>query len=80
MSGLMGGTVVADDVIIYKSGFTYDQAVRDHNPKLGKLLTLAKRINLKLNKEVCKFLIEDFSYIEHHKKSVSKQTLLIMHL
>ena len=65
LSGLKGVTVVADDILIYGKGSSYEEAVKDHNEKLERLLTRARRVNLKLNKEKCKFLLEELSYIGH---------------
>ena len=65
LAGLSGVTVVADDILIYGKGKTHEEAVKDHNVKLEKLLTRARRVNLKLNKEKCKFLLDALPYIGH---------------
>ena len=65
LSGLKGVTVVADDILIYGKGSTHAEAVQDHNLKLEKLLTRARRVNLKLNKDKCKFLMKELPYIGH---------------
>ena len=65
LSGLEGVTVVADDILIYGKGNSHAEAVQDHNQKLEKLLTRARRVNLKLNKEKCKFLLDELPYIGH---------------
>ena len=57
--------VMADDILIYGKGKTREEAVRDHNEKLEKLLTRARRVNLKLNRDKCKFLLEELAYIGH---------------
>ena len=65
LSGLQGVTVVADDILIYGKGSNHAEAVKDHNQKLEKLLTRARRVNLKLNKDKCKFLLDELPYIGH---------------
>jgi len=65
LSGLGGLTVVADDILIYGKGATQAEAVQEHNQKLEKLLARAGRVNLKLNKEKCTFLLIEPPYICH---------------
>jgi hypothetical protein len=65
LNGLQGITVVADDILIYGKGTTYKEAVQDHNQKLEQLLTRARRVNLKLNRDKCKFLLDTLPYIGH---------------
>lgn len=65
LSGLDGVEVVADDILIYGKGQTDEEATQDHNQKLEKLLTRARRVNLKLNKDKCKFLLDTLPYIGH---------------
>jgi len=50
---------------VYGKGQDSAEAIQDHNDKLEKLLSRAKSVNLKLNKEKCKFLLEELPYIGH---------------
>ena len=65
LDGLNGVTVVADDILVYGKGATHEEATQDHNQKLERLLTRARRVNLKLNREKCKFLMDSLPYIGH---------------
>ena len=65
LEGLEGVTVVADDILIYGKGPTKEAAVQDHNVKLEKLLARARKVNLKLNRDKCKFLLDELPYIGH---------------
>ena len=65
LSGLEGIIVVADDILVYGKGTTDDEAIQDHNRKLENLMTRARSVNLKLNKENCRFLLDTIPYIGH---------------
>ena len=65
LEGLEGVTVVADDILIYGKGSTREVAVQDHNKKLEKLLARAKEKGLRLNRDKCKFLLDELPYIGH---------------
>lgn len=65
LEGLEGVTVVADDILIYGKGQDKNEAIQDHNTKLERLLQRAQKVQLKLNKEKCRFLLEELPYIGH---------------
>ena len=65
MAGLQGVMIVADDILIYGKGETTEDATQDHNKNLQRLLERAESINLKLNKEKCRFLLKELNYIGH---------------
>lgn len=65
LNGLTGITVVADDILIYGKGDNKEQAMNDHNQNLEKLLIRAREVNLKLNKDKCRFLLQELPYIGH---------------
>ena len=65
LSGLKGVRVVADDILIYGKGATYEEAMLDHNANLEKFLARSRRVNLKLNREKCKFMLDSLPYIGH---------------
>lgn len=65
IGNISGIAVVADDILIYGKGDTVSEAVQDHNSKLRQLLIRAREINLKLNKDKCRFLLPEIPYIGH---------------
>ena len=65
LDGLPGVTVVADDILIYGKGENKEEAMNNHNQNLEKLLIRAQEVNLKLNKEKCRFLLQELPYIGH---------------
>ncbi|KAJ8416271.1 hypothetical protein AAFF_G00382930 [Aldrovandia affinis] len=50
LQGLRGVSVIADDILVYGSGETTEEAVKDHGNNISALLQRAREINLKLNK------------------------------
>ena len=68
LDGLSGVTVVADDILIYGKGDNKEEAMNDHNRNLEQLLIRAQKANLKLNKDKCRFLLQELPYIgrSHH--------------
>lgn len=54
-----------DDILIYGTRAAHDEVVQVKNQKLEMLLTRARCMNLKLNKDKYKLLMELLPYIEH---------------
>jgi len=57
--------VVADDILVYDKGEDTEEAIKDHNLKLEKLLQRARVVNLELNKDKSRFLMRELPYIGH---------------
>jgi hypothetical protein len=66
LDGLSGVTVVADDILIYGKGDNKEEAMSDHNRNLEQLLIRAQKANLKLNKDKCRFLLQELIHRSHH--------------
>lgn len=63
---LKGVEIMADDILIYGSGDSVEEARRDHNANLRKLLEQFRRFNCKLNKsklELCKNSVKFYGFI-----------------
>ena len=55
LEGLYGVVNIADDILIYGSGETAEEANRNHDVNLWNLMTRCRQINLKLNADKFKF-------------------------
>ena len=80
LTGLEGVMIVADDILIHGKGETQEEAIKNHNENLSKLLERASKVNLRLNKDKCQFLLKELTYIGHRisekgiKKTQTRQT------
>jgi RNase H-like domain found in reverse transcriptase/Reverse transcriptase (RNA-dependent DNA polymerase)/Integrase zinc binding domain/Integrase core domain len=64
--GLKGVEVVADDILLFGSGDTSEEALQDHNKNLKSLLQRLREVNLKLNEEkmnLCKESVKFYGHI-----------------
>ena len=64
-AGLAGVEVIADDILIYGAGDTYEQASADHDQNLISLLQRAKENNLKFNLKKLKLREKSVTYMGH---------------
>ena len=65
LEGLDGIAVIADDILVYGSGDTIDEATQNHDNNLVQLLERARSRSLKLNKDKMVFKENQVSYIGH---------------
>lgn len=65
LQGLKGISVMADDILIYGCGDSYEEAVKDHNKNLENLLTRLRKVNLKLNPDKVKLCLPEVKYYGH---------------
>ena len=65
LDGLHGVEVIADDIVVYGSGKTQEEAIRDHNTNLIELLKSIQKVNLKVNKKKLKLKRTEVSYMGH---------------
>ena len=65
LEGLPGVEVIADDILVYGSGDTKEQADLDHDRNLTGLLERARLCNLKLNKQKLKLRLTEVPYMGH---------------
>ena len=63
--GLQGIQTVADDVLIYGTGDTYEEALKDHDDKLERFLKVCQNKGIKLNREKLKLRLEEVRYVGH---------------
>jgi len=50
LEGLHGADVIVDDILVYGCGETMDDAMKDHDQQLIRVLERARSVGLKLNK------------------------------
>ncbi|CAB3227362.1 unnamed protein product [Arctia plantaginis] len=60
-----GVIAIADDIMVFGEGDTMEEALRDHDIKLEKVLQRAEQRNLKLNKKKCKIRKTEIEYMGH---------------
>ncbi|CAH1366264.1 unnamed protein product [Tenebrio molitor] len=65
VQGLRGTIAIADDILVYGKGKTDEEAIRDHNRNLEKLMKRLKTANLKLNKEKTKLCQKKVKFYGH---------------
>ena len=65
LEGLPGVEVIADDILVYGSGDTKEQADLDHDRNLIGLLERARLCNLKLNKQKLKLRLTEVPCMGH---------------
>ncbi|KAL9964865.1 hypothetical protein ACROYT_G028567 [Oculina patagonica] len=65
LEGLPGVEVIADDILVYGSGDTKEQADLDHDRNLIGVLERARLCNLKLNKQKLKLRLTEVPYMGH---------------
>ena len=65
VEGLPGVLSIHDDILLFGEGETYEEAHRDHDEKLEKLMKRCQERNVKLNKEKLKLRLSEVPYIGH---------------
>ena len=65
LEGLNGVINIADDILIYGSGDTQEEADEDHDKNLIALLARCRERNLKLNPEKLKFRLQELPFMGH---------------
>ena len=65
LEGLPGVLTIHDDILLYGEGDTYEEASRDHDAKLHKLMMRCREQNVKLNKDKMKLRLYQVPYIGH---------------
>ena len=63
--GLNGVHTVADDILIFGSGKTDEEAIRDHDVKFEQFLKRCQEKGIKLNKEKLKLKQSEVTYVGH---------------
>ena len=54
-----------DDILVYGKGKDYDEAVKDHDRKMVKLLERLREKNIKLNENKVKLKMNEVNYMGH---------------
>lgn len=65
VKGLEGVEAIADDLLVYGIGETYEMALRDHNRKLRNLFERLKENNVKLNKKKMRLAVTEAKFYGH---------------
>lgn len=65
LEDLKGVEVIADDILVYGSGDTKEEAIADHDSNLRRLMEKAKQVNMKFNLAKFKFQREKVEYMGH---------------
>ena len=65
LEGLEGQKAVADDIIVFSSGDTDEQALIDHDKKLIVVLNQCRERGIKLNAEKMQFRRSEVNYLGH---------------
>ncbi|CAB3260205.1 unnamed protein product [Arctia plantaginis] len=65
MEDIEGVIAIADDIMVFGEGDTMEEALRDHDIKLEKVLQRAEQRNLKLNNKKCKIRKTEIEYMGH---------------
>ena len=61
IEGLQGVAVIADDILVYGEGETIEDATKDHDVKLTKLLDKYKTTGIKINKEKMELRLKEIT-------------------
>ena len=65
LDGLSGIIVIADDILVFGSGDTYEEAEKDHDRNLIALMDRAEEMNLKFNIEKFQFKQKEVKFVGH---------------
>ena len=65
LDGLDGTEVIADDILVYGVGKTTDEARRDHDEKLVRLMERLREKGVKINREKMKLHLSEIKYMGH---------------
>ena len=65
LDGLDGVLCVADDIIVWGSGYTQTDAIADHDVKLKNLLERCSKLNIKLNHSKCEIRKTEIAFLGH---------------
>ena len=65
LSGLPGVKVIADDILVFGSGETDEEAYQDHDKNLRRLMERCKEKGLKLNPDKIQLQLNEVSYMGH---------------
>ena len=61
--GLSGVLTIHDDILLCEEGDTYEEASRDHDAKLHKVIMCCREQKVKLNKDKMKLCLDQVPYI-----------------
>ncbi|XP_053403100.1 uncharacterized protein K02A2.6-like [Mercenaria mercenaria] len=65
LTGLSGIKAIADDIIIYGKGETYEEALRDHDNNMQKLLERCQERGIKLNRDKFQLHKTEMQFVGH---------------
>ena len=65
LENIEGVVCIADDILVYGVGGTYEQAIKDHDHKLNKLLERCRQKGIKLNKDKIVLRKSEITFLGH---------------
>ena len=65
LEGLKGVVNKADDILVFGSGETVEEAEKDHDMNLWNLMLRCKEVNLKLNPKKFQFKVKEVTWMGH---------------
>ena len=65
LEGLTGVAAVADDILVYGVGDTFEEATIDHDAKLQALLECCRKVGIKLSKDKSQFGLREIQFLGH---------------
>ena len=65
LENLNGVNVIAEDILVYGRGETYEEALADHDKNLKALLQRARDVNLKFSKDKLQLRLSSVPYMGH---------------
>ena len=67
LEGLDGVLCIADDILVYGEGTTYQEAEKDHDRRLAALMECCSKKNIKLNQSILQFKLKQVKFMGNVK-------------
>ena len=65
LEGLPGQKVIADNILVFESGDTDEEALKDHDRNLREVLTCCQHKGIKLNVDKMQLRKKEVTYMGH---------------
>ena len=65
LEGLNGVATVAEDILVYGIGDTFEEATIDHDAKLQALLECCRKVGIQLNTDKSQFGLREIQFLGH---------------
>ena len=67
LEGLDGVLCIADDILVYGEGTTYQESEKDHDRRLAALMECCSKKNMKLNQSILQFKLKQVKFMGNVK-------------